>query len=490
MPPEFNSRSVGQVFPPPACPGPRGLPVTRREMLRSAANGFGLVALSGLLSETATAAPTRARLPEPHFRPRAKHVIFCFMDGGVSHVDSFDPKPKLADLDGKPFTASKNPTANGNRQWLKSPWAFKQHGESGLPVSELFPHLASCADDLAVIRSMKADLPLHSTGVLWLHTGSNNAGRPSLGAWSSYGLGSENRNLPGFVVLSFGVVPCGGLETFSSGFLPASYQASLFQADGTPIDNIRPADQDQRAQQAKLALLRTQDAAFSRSLGGASGDDAVESAIRNYEMAYRMQSLVPDVLDLSKETEDTQRRYGIDSSVPSKKLYGIQCLRARRLVEAGVRFVEITCPPGASNGTWDQHGDLKKGHEKNALDTDQAIAALIKDLNARGLLEDTLIVWAGEFGRTPHSSGRDGRDHHPEGFSVWLAGGGARGGTVYGATDELGMHAVEHVCDMHDLHATILHLLGLDHERLTFRFSGRDFRLTDVHGRVIEQVIA
>jgi predicted metallopeptidase len=441
-----------------------------------------------LLDRPADAAPSPAAggLPGPHFAPRAKRVVFCFMDGGVSHVDSFDPKPQLDALDGKPFTESKNPTANGNRQWLKSPWAFSRHGESGLPVSDLFPHIAQCADELAVIRSMKADLPIHSTGVLRLHTGANNAGRPSLGSWCNYGLGSENENLPGFVVLSFGVVPCGGLENFSSGFLPASHQASLLRADGTPIENIQPADKDPRIQQAKLALLTEADKSFSRSL---SGNQAVEAVIKNYELAYRMQSLVPDVLDLGRETQATHRLYGIDSAVPSKRLYGIQCLRARRLIESGVRFVEITCPPGASNGTWDQHGNLKAGHEKNALDTDQAVAGLICDLKARGLFEDTLVVWAGEFGRTPHSAGRDGRDHHPEGFTVWLAGGGVKGGTVYGATDELGMYAVDNICTIHDLHATILHLLGLDHERLTFRSSGRDFRLTDVHGRVIDAVI-
>lgn len=463
--------------------------LTRRDLLATSANGFGLLALSGLMAERAAGdtKPIPGTLPAAHFPARAKNVIFCFMDGGVSHVDSFDPKPKLAELDGKAFTESKNPTANGNRQWLKSPWEFAQHGQSGMPISTLFPHLSKCADDLAVIRSMKADLPIHSTGVLFLHTGSNNAGRPSLGSWVNYGLGSENQNLPGFVVLSFGVVPCGGLETFSNGFLPASHQATLFQADGTPIENIAPADKDARIQQTKLALLRSQNQSFSQALGS---NDAVESAIKNYEMAFRMQSLVPDVLDLSRETAATQKLYGIDSKVDSQRLYGIQCLRACRLVESGVRFVEITCPPGASNGTWDQHGNLKKGHEKNALDTDQAIAGLILDLKARGLFEETLIVWAGEFGRTPHSSGRDGRDHHPEGFSVWLAGGGAKGGTVYGATDELGMQSVENICTMHDLHATILHLLGLDHERLTFRFSGRDFRLTDVHGHVVKQVVS
>ncbi len=471
-----------------SCPGFRARPVSRREMLATAANGFGMVALSALMADGVRAnSPVDVTAARRHFPVKAKNVIFCFMDGGVSHVDSFDPKPKLDELDGKPFTESKNPTANGNRQWLKSPWTFQKYGQSGMPISSLFPHTARCADDLAVIRSMKADLPIHSTGVLRLHTGSNNAGKPSLGSWVNYGLGSENRNLPGFVVLSFGVVPCGGLENFSNGFLPASHQASQFQADGTPIHNIQPADKDRRLQQAKLALLRSQDESFSRSLGT---EDSIESAIQNYEMAYRMQSLVPDVLDLSRETEATQKLYGLDSKAPSQKLYGIQCLRARRLIESGVRFVEITCPPGASNGTWDQHGALKQGHEKNALDTDQAIAGLIHDLKQRGLFDETLIVWAGEFGRTPHSSGRDGRDHHPEGFSVWLAGGGTKGGTIYGATDELGMHAVENVSTFHDLHATILHLLGLDHERLTYRHAGRDFRLTDVHGNAIREVIA
>lgn len=462
--------------------------VSRRQMLRTSANGFGLLALSGLLAESSAKDSTSRggfEVPQPHFPARAKNVIFCFMDGGVSHVDSFDPKPKLDELDAKPFTESKNPTANGNRQWLKSPWKFRQHGQCGMPVSSLFPHIAACADDIAVVRSMKADLPIHSTGVLFLHTGSNNAGRPTLGSWVNYGLGHENKNLPGFVVLNFGVVPCGGMETYSSGFLPASHQPTLFHADGVPIANIVPADQSSRLQQAKLDLIRRQNLSFADSLGDG---DAVESAIRNYEMAFRMQSLVPDVLELSHETQETQKLYGIDSAVASQKLYGIQCLRARRLVESGVRFVEITCPPGASNGTWDQHGALKSGHEKNALDTDQAIAGLIRDLKQRGLFEETLVVWAGEFGRTPHSAGRDGRDHHPEGFSVWLAGGGIRGGTIHGATDELGIHAVANICTMHDLHATILHLIGLDHEQLTYRFSGRDFRLTDVHGNVIREI--
>lgn len=466
---------------------------SRRQALLASANGFGAIALAGMLSEhrlragDAAAESRSALTPRTHFPGRTKNVIFCFMDGGVSHVDSFDPKPKLAVLDGKPFNESKNPTANKNRQWLKSPWTFQQYGECGMPVSSLFPHIAGCVDDIAVVRSMTAALPIHSTGVLFLHTGSNQAGRPSMGSWVNYGLGNESHNLPGFVVLSFGVVPCGGMENYSAGFLPASQQATLFAADGIPIDNIRPADGNNKIQQLKLSLLKDRDAVFAAQSGAG---DAVESAIRNFEMAYRMQSLVPDVLDLSRETAATQSMYGLDSKVDSQRLYGIQCLRARRLVESGVRFVEITCPPGASNGTWDQHGDLKKGHEKNALDTDQAIAGLIRDLKQRGLLEETLVVWAGEFGRTPHSAGRDGRDHHPEGFSVFFAGGGVKGGVVHGATDELGMNAVENVTSMHDFHATMLHLLGLDHERLTFRFAGRDFRLTDVHGHVIEAIVA
>ncbi len=463
------------------CPGYTPSPFSRRDMLRSSALGFGSLALSSMLADSFANASGSVT----HHRARAKNVIFCFMDGGVSHVDSFDPKLELDRRDNQLFTDSRNPTAMGNRRWLKSPWTFRRRGQSGLPISDLFPHIASCADDLAVIRSMKADLPLHSTGVLFLHTGLNNAGRPSLGSWVNYGLGSENRNLPGFVVLSFGVVPCGGMENYSSGFLPANHQATLFHAEGAPIDNLRPPLPNGRgsAQTSMLDLLRGQDADFARSTG-------MESTIRNYELAYRMQSLVPDVLDLARESQATQRLYGIDSSIASKRLYGIQCLRARRLVESGVRFVEITCPPGASNGTWDQHGDLKRGHEKNALDTDQAIAGLIKDLKSRGLLDETLILWAGEFGRTPHSAGRDGRDHHPEGFSIWMAGGGVKGGTVYGATDDFGMHAVEPVVTMHDLHATILHLLGLDHERLTYRFGGRDFRLTDVHGNVVHDILA
>lgn len=448
-------------------------PVTRRELLVSSANGFGAVALSALMSHRhSSAAP--AQPPT-----KARNVIFLFMDGGVSHVDSFDPKPALEKHVGEPWSG------DPMRKWQRSPWKFSQHGNSGAWVSELFPHIARCVDDIAIVRSMKADLPIHSTGVLFLHTGHNLAGRPSLGSWITYGLGSENENLPGYAVLTFGHVPVGGLEAFGSGFLPSSYGATLFRADGPPVENLQLVG-NLDAQRIRLSVLNQQDSAFSERLGL---NDAVEGAIRNYELAARMQTQVPDVLDESRETQSTRELYGLDDPDVNTRLYARQCLRARRLVEAGVRFVQVNCPYGQSNGTWDQHGNLKGGHERNAKQTDRAVAALIKDLKQRGLLESTLVLWAGEFGRTPHAPGPDGRDHHPEGFSIFLAGGGVRGGVVHGATDEFGVHAIENVCTMHDLHATILHLCGLDHEKLTYRYAGRDFRLTDVHGRVIEEII-
>ncbi len=457
------------------CPGQIARPLSRREMLRASATGFGAVALSALTQQR-----TFGSIHAPSFSPKAKSVIFLFMDGGVSHVDTFDPKPALEKHAGKPWK-------DGNTShWQRSPWKFAQHGQSGTWVSELFPNIAACADDIAVIRSMKADLPLHASGVIFLHTGHNLTGRPSLGSWMSYGLGSENQNLPGYAVLSFGHVPVGGMEAMGSGFLPASHEATIIRADGTPIENIVPASTP-ALQRTKLDFLRAQDGEFAARLGG---NDIVESAVRNYELAARMQSLVPDVLDETREPKSVRDLYGLDASDLNTRLYARQCLRARRLVESGVRFIQVNCPYGLSNGTWDQHGGLKAGHEKNARQTDRAVAALICDLKQRGLLESTLILWAGEFGRTPYAPGPDGRDHHPEGFSVFLAGGGIRGGVVHGATDEFGFHAVDNVCDMHDLHATILHLVGLDHERLTFRHAGRDFRLTDVSGNVIKAVLA
>ena len=460
--------------------------LSRREVLARASTGFGLTSLAALMADRSYGAVTEAS----RFPAKVKNVIFCFMPGGVSHIDTFDPKPKLAELDGKPFdgfyqVGAKQET---NRKWVKSPWAFAQHGKSGLWVSELFPHVAGCVDDITVIRSMVSGFPLHPRANLLMHTGRTLGGYPSLGSWVNYALGSENKNLPGYVLLHGGAVPPGGLENFSNGFLPAPYQATSMQAEGNPVVNIQPGDKDPAVQRAKLDTILLQDRQFLASLGSS---DAVEGAIQNYEMAYRMQSVVPDVLNLYKETEATKKLYGLDATEKNKRLYGLQCLRARRLVESGVRFVEITCPEvyGGDNGTWDQHSELRKGHEGNAQMTDQGVAALVKDLKSRGMLKDTLVVWATEFGRTPHAPKPDGRDHHETAFTVWMAGGGLKPGIAFGATDETGMKSVENVCEVYDLHATILRLLGLDHKKLTYKFGGRDVSLTDVHGKVVEGVL-
>lgn len=447
--------------------------MSRRELLRTASTGFGYLAFESMLAGA------------PHFAPRAKNVIFCFMPGGVGHMDSFDPKPKLAELDGK-AAVLESYVAGPKRKWLKSPWASKQYGQAGLPVSEIFPHIAGVADELTVIRSMKSEFPLHARANIFLHTGRNFGGFPSLGSWVNYGLGSSNKNLPGYLLLNHGDNPPGGLENFSNGFLPATHQAMGVRATGVPVDNIVPAGAD--SQGAKMAAVRAQDQQF---LAATAGADAVEAAIANFEMAYRMQSLAPDILNLDQESEATKKLYGLDAANPHKKAYGLQCLRARRLVEAGVRFVEITPPNlyGGNNGTWDQHDKLREGHETNAMVTDQAVTALIKDLKGRGLLQETLVIWAGEFGRTPDTGNGDGRDHHPFGFTIWMAGGGAKAGLIYGATDEIGNHAVENVMTVHDLHATVLHLLGLDHAKLTYRFGGRDVTLPDVHGQVVRALI-
>ncbi len=461
--------------------------VSRREILKQASNGFGMLALSSLMADRAYAGLAGA----PHFPAKVKNVIFCFMPGGVSHIDTFDPKPKLDELDGKKFegfyqVGAKQET---NRKWMKSPWKFARHGQSGAWVSELFPQVAKCVDDIAIVRSMVSGFPLHPRANLLMHTGRNAGGYPSVGSWVNYALGSENLNLPGYVLLHAGAVPPGGLENFSNGFLPASYQAMPMQAEGKPVANIEPADKEPALQRAKLDVIVQEDRQF---LGTVGADDAIESAIRNYELAYKMQSMVPDVLNLDKEPESIKKLYGLDAAEKNQRLYGLQCLRARRLIEAGVRFVEITCPEvyGGDNGTWDQHSDLKKGHEGNARITETGVAALIQDLKARGLLHETLIVWATEFGRTPHTANGHGRDHHETAFAVWLAGGGVKGGVVHGGTDDVGMRAVENAAEVHDLHATILRLLGLDHKKLTYRFGGRDVSLTDVHGRVIEQILS
>ncbi|HSU67249.1 MAG TPA: DUF1501 domain-containing protein, partial [Tepidisphaeraceae bacterium] len=423
-----------------------------------------------------------------HYRARAKNVIFLYMDGGPSQVDTFDPKPLLTKEHGQPFKIKMEPTQfNNNGNTLGCPWQFRPGGKSGIPVSDLFPFVRDCADDLCVIRSMTSAFSEHTSANYFLHTGTGQQGRPSMGAWVTYGLGTAARNLPGFVVLDGGLIPPGGLDNFNSGFLPASYQGSIFKAAKQPVANIQPIDASARLQRDKLDLASSLDNSLVQRLGRC---DKIESAIANYELAFQMQSAVPELMDVSGESEATQKLYGLDATYEKTRIYASQCLIARRLVERGVRFVEVTCPSIPGDDRWDQHSRLKKGHEENALAVDQPIAGLLKDLKSRGLLDETLVVWAGEFGRTPFAQGSDGRDHNPFGYSVWMAGGGVKPGTIYGQTDEYGYKAVANKVEMYDLHATMLHLLGMDHKRLTYRWGGRDMRLTDVHGDVIDAVIA
>jgi hypothetical protein len=466
-------------------------PRSRREMLAQCLNGFGAVALAGMLGEEASAAPSADKSPftpkKPHHDAKVKNVIFLYMDGGVSQVDTFDPKPRLDKDNGKPFAAKIEPTQFNNiGNTLASPWKFQNYGQSGTPVSDLFPHVAQHVDDMAVIRSMTSDFPEHTNANYFLHTGHGQQGRPSMGAWVGYGLGSECQELPGFVVLNGGLIPPGGLDNFNSGFLPASYQASVFAAQDPPVANIRRSEASADLQDRKLALLRKLDGEVLDRYGKV---DKLESAIANYELAARMQTAVPDLMDISGETAETQRAYGLEADFKNTQTFGRTCLIARRLVERGVRFIELTCP-GGNGDRWDQHGNLRDGHSKNARSVDQPIAALLADLKERGLFESTLVVWSGEFGRTPFAQGTDGRDHNQYGFSIWMAGAGIKGGTTYGSTDEFGYKVIENRLEIHDMHATMLHLLGMDHERLTYRFGGLDMRLTGVEGHVVHDVLS
>ena len=470
--------------------------LTRRQMLSRCANGFGALALTALLTDRAYGAmpdaKNAARGPlspkAPMFPAKAKSVIFLYMDGGPSQVDTFDPKPRLTAENGKPFGMKMEATQfNNNGATLGSPWEFKQYGQSGTPVSDLFPHVAQCVDDLAIVRSMTSDFSEHTNANYFLHTGSGLQGRPSMGAWVGYGLGSENQDLPGFVILNGGLIPPGGLDNFNSGFLPATYQGSIFKTGANPVANVIPLEAKPQQQTNKLSLLHQLDAEVLQKTGK---NDQIESAIANYELAFKMQSAVPELMDTKGESEATKKLYGLDSANKQTATFGEQCLLARRLVERGVRFIELTCPSAPGADRWDQHGNLREHHAKNALNVDQPIAGLLKDLKSRGMLDSTLVIWGGEFGRTPFAQGNDGRDHNPFGFSMWLAGGGIKGGTVYGATDEYGYKAVENKVAIHDLHATMLHLLGVNHEKLTFRFSGRDIRLTDVYGEIVKDILA
>ncbi|MSU21602.1 MAG: DUF1501 domain-containing protein [Pedosphaera sp.] len=461
--------------------------MSRREMLRKSGCGFGYLALTSLFQQAALAAEANPLIPKaPHFPSRAKRIIFLFMHGGPSHLDTFDPKPLLVRDNGK-LLAKVNPTDLGapNSKLMSSKWEFQKHGQSGLEISSLFPEVAQCADDLCLIRSMHTNGQDHGQAVLKLHTGANTQVRPSVGSWIIYGLGTENQNLPGFVTISPPLLN-GGPQNYGSAFLPAVYQGTPIGRENTPLSqaqirHIKNSQLSVEMQREQLDLLQE----INRGhLKEAKQDNQLEGVIESYELAFRMQMEAPKLTDLSDESKSTLDLYGIDKQVTDN--FGRQCLLARRFAQHGVRFIQVN-----HAFKWDQHVNLKKDLERNTLEVDQPIAALLKDLKSLGMLEDTLVVWGGEFGRTPTSQGNnDGRDHNPHGFTVWLAGGGVKGGLAYGATDDYGSRAVENKVHMHDLHATILHLMGMDHTKLTYRYAGRDFRLTDVHGNVVKAIVA
>jgi hypothetical protein len=462
---------------------------TRREMLRVSGAGFSGLALAAMLDQTTAADPPKPNplAPKPpHFAPKAKRVIFLFMHGGPSQVDTFDYKPLLARDNGKPLPFDKPRVVSSQTgNLLASPWKFRQYGQSGAWVSDLFPHVGRCADDLCVINGMWGSNSRHGAALLELHTGSDTFVRPSMGSWINYGLGTENENLPGFITVC-PTLTHGGVNAFSSAFLPAIYQGTplgnaSIPADKATIPFIKNADNLPRdLQRMELDLVRelNQD-----HLSKSGADSALEARINSFELAFQMQAAAPELQSIADESPNTLKMYGIDGG-PTQN-FGRQCLMARRFAERGVRFVQVS-----HSYKWDQHGNLKAEHGRNALEVDQPIAALLTDLKQRGLLEDTLVLWGGEFGRTPVAQGGDGRDHNPQGYTMWLAGGGIKPGIRWGATDDYGYYAVEDKMHLHDLHATMLHLLGLDHKRLTYKYAGRDFRLTDVAGEVVTEILA
>jgi hypothetical protein len=464
--------------------GPLTLGISRRQILAQCANGFGLLALSGLLAETWGAASDGASalnplaVRAPHHTPRAKRIIFLFMTGGPSQLDLFDPKPRLTADNGKPLPFEKPKLARTTTENLMaSPFRFHKRGRSGIEVSELLPHLGSCIDDLCVIRSMWADNINHPNARLQMNTGEQIFSRPSLGSWVLYGLGSENQNLPGFVVIS----PNGqDASLWGSSFLPAVYQGTRIADLKKPIANLGNPRLSADRQRKQLDVVRQLNQIHRRER---EEDSRLEARIASFELAFRMQMEAPDAFNLDAETKATKRLYGIEEGPTDA--FGKQCLLARRLVERGVRFVQLYSPVD-----WDHHTGIKSQLPANCASTDRPVAGLLKDLKSRGLLDDTLVLWGGEFGRTPVAQKGDGRDHHPFGFTMWLAGGGVKGGFAHGATDEFGWNAVDKKVHVHDLHATLLHLLGIDHERLTYRYSGRDYRLTDVSGNVVKEILA
>lgn len=466
---------------------------SRRELLQQAACGFGMTALCGLLADASRgAAESAAANPlapkPPHYAPKARRVIFLFMHGGVSHVDSFDPKPKLAEMNGQPLPIPKPkfefaPTGN----LLASPWKFSPYGKSGVEVSELFPLTGSVIDDICVVRSMNGgDQVSHGPALLNINTGSGVFARPSMGAWTLYGLGTENQNLPGFISLSPSLYH-GGAQNYGSAFLPASFQGTRI-GDGSTnfqqavLSNLKPGDAPD-LQRLQLDALAKRNREHQTRIGD---DPRLEARIASFEMSFRMQTEAPQVMDLSQESAETHKLYGVGEEPTDE--YARQCLLGRRMLEAGVRFVQVNY--SYPRNYWDAHGDLRNNHTSNAKKVDRPIAALLQDLKRRGMLDDTLVIFGTEFGRTPAAQGNDGRDHHPHAFSIWLAGGGIRGGMAYGQTDEFGYYVAENKVTMPDFHATILHLLGLDHEKLTYRHAGRDYRLTDVEGQVVQGILA
>jgi len=467
--------------------------ISRRRLLQSSACGFGYLAAAALAAEHAGG--TQPLAPgTPHHAPRARRVIFLFMQGGPSQVDTFDYKPCLAEQDGKTlaFDDARQIANTGMRgsshRVMQSPWQFRRHGECGRWVSELFPHLASYVDDLCFVHSMHTEGVAHGPATLFLHCGAANFIRPSIGSWVLYGLGSENENLPGFI--SIGPSPGnGGPRNYGAAFLPAVCQGTALGKAGESapirISNLSGPESNVAERRRRLDLLQTLN---RQQLAHRPGDAELEAVIASYELAWRMQLHAPEVFDLTTESAATLRAYGLED--PATADFGRKCLLARRLAESGVRYVQVTYGDASANPAWDQHSNLPK-HADHARAVDRPIAALLADLKQRGLLEDTLVWWGGEFGRTPYAEKNGtGRDHNPGGFTMWLAGGGVKAATAYGATDEFGHLAVENRVHMHDLHATILHLLGLDHTRLTYRYAGRDFRLTDVHGRVVHELLS
>lgn len=480
----------------PLAPTPCGQ--MRREFLWQAGAGFYgtaltyLLAKDGFFANRAAAESVQSPLAplEPHFTPKAKACIFLFMYGGPSQMDTWDPKPELARLDGQPMPHLDHDLtfkSRGPGNLMGSTRKFSKAGQSGIEVSDLYPHLAHCVDDIAVLRSCHADSFAHGSGLLQMNTGMLRQGFPCLGSWVTYGLGTMNQNLPGFVVmLDHRGGPIGGAPNWGSGFMPATYQGTQFRTNGDPLIDLSPPPDTTRTQQRKtLDLLAKVNRDYQQTL---SHDSELAARLETYELAFRMQAHAPEAVDLSREDKKTHELYGLDD--PKTERYGRRCLMARRLVERGVRFVQVYSGGGHNDQNWDAHGNVNENHELHCGETDKPIAALLTDLKQRGLLEETLVVWGGEFGRTPTAQNGKGRDHNPRGFSMWMAGGGIRGGMTYGSTDDFGFKAIEQPIHVHDLHATILHLMGLDHELLTYFHAGRDYRLTDVAGNVVQEILA